>query len=128
MPNDELSKLARMAKFKGAKHALPPGMGGEMLAFFKKGVQKRQPKLELVSRVWQQLVPPMFLEHTCLETFSSGTLTVLVDSASHAYELRQLMLAGLEKQMLVACKCAGLRKVNVQRGQWYDSKTRAPLF
>ena len=117
----------RMQRFKGAKHGVPPLVGGDMVAFFKQ-VQRRQPKMEAISRTWQQLVPGMFLEHTCLEGFGNGTLTVLVDSASHLYELRQLMLAGLEKQLSIACKAAGLRKVNLKRGQWYDGQTGAPKF
>lgn len=125
---DDLSDLRRMAKFKGAKHPTPPAMGEALLSFFKRSVEKRQPKLEVVSRAWQQLVPEFLLEHTCLESYARGQLTVLVDSASHLFELRQVLLSGLEKQLLVACKSAGLRKVALRRGQWYDAKTGAPLF
>lgn len=128
MPEDDLAILKRLTKFRSAKHPEPSALGGEMLSFFKQGVAKRQPRLELVARCWQQLVPPMFLDHTCLEGFSKGTLTVLVDSASHLFELRQVLLAGLEKQLLLACKSAGLRKISLKRGIWYDPKTGAPKF
>jgi hypothetical protein len=125
---DDLSSLRRMAKHKATHHTTPPPVGDALLSFFKKSVERRQPKLDLVSRVWQQLVPPFLLEHTCLEAYTRGTLTVLVDSSSHLFELRQLLLSGLEKQMAIACKSAGLRKVTLRRGQWYDPKTGAPLF
>lgn len=128
MSDPDLNLLKRMAKYKAAVHPTADAIGGDMVAFFKKGVQKRQPKLEAVSRSWQQLVPELFHPHTCLETFSAGTLTVLVDSASHLYELRQLLLAGLEKQIVIACKSAGLRKIALKRGTWYDLKTHAPRF
>lgn len=127
MPDEDLNLLKRMAKFKAPRRAATPAVGGEMLHFFK-GVQKRQPKMEGVSRAWQQLVPAMFHAHTCLEGFSKGTLTVLVDSQGHLYELKQLMLAGLEKQLSVACKTAGLKKVTLKRGNWYDPDTGAPRF
>ena len=53
-------------------------------------------------------------------TLKSGTLTVVVDSASHLYELKQLLLAGLERQLLLACSASGLRKVVLRRGRWYE--------
>ncbi len=40
---------------------------------------------------------------------------------SHLYELKQLLLAGLEQQLLLACKAAGLRKINLRPGRWYDA-------
>ena len=50
----------------------------------------------------------------------TGTLTVVVDSASHLYELKQLLLAGLQQQLMIACGASGLRKVALRRGRWYD--------
>ena len=44
-----------------------------------------------------------------------------MDSSSHLYELKQLLLAGLQQQLLLACKPAGLRKVMLKPGRWYDS-------
>ena len=49
-----------------------------------------------------------------------GSLTVLVDTASHLYELKQLLLAGLQQQLLLACKSAGLRKISLKPGRWYE--------
>ena len=57
---------------------------------------------------------------------SSGQLTVLVDSSPHLYELKQLLLAGLQKQLLVACKAAGLRKIHLKLGRWYDTTGNGP--
>jgi hypothetical protein len=31
-----------------------------------------------------------------------------------------LLLAGLEKQLLAACKASGLRRITLKRGRWYD--------
>ena len=35
------------------------------------------------------------------------------------YELKQLLLAGLQAQLFVAAKAAGLRKVTLKPGRWY---------
>jgi len=127
-PDPDLALLRRLTKYKSVARPAPPAIGGDMVAFFKQGVQRRQPKLEGIARAWLTLVPDMFQSHTCLDGFSKGTLTVLVDSASHLFELRQLLLAGVEKQLIIACKAAGLRKVNLKRGQWYNAETGAPKF
>jgi hypothetical protein len=112
--------LRRLARVKALPPELPDALGPELIAFFKTSVQKRQTKLEKLADCWSQLVPELLNEHCALEGFSRGTLTVLVDSASHLYELKQLLLAGLEKQLLTACKGAGLRKIVLRRGRWYD--------
>ena len=58
-------------------------------------------------------------------------LTVLVDSSSHLYELKQLLLAGLQQQLLLACNAAGLRKITLKPGRWYEGDApdgRKPRF
>ena len=113
----ELKRLARV------KQTTPPTgspLGPEMIDFFKHSVQKRQTKLTQIAECWARLVPEMLSEHSALESFSRGTLTVVVDSASHLYELKQLLLAGLERQLLLACSASGLRKVVLRRGRWYE--------
>src|SRR4051812_42880279 len=112
--------LPRLARVKALPPELPDPLGPQLIAFFKTSVQKRQTKLEKIADCWSQLVPELLNEHCALEGFARGTLTVLVDSASHLYELKQLLLAGLEKQLLTACKGAGLRKIVLRRGRWYD--------
>ncbi len=97
-----------------------PMMGPELVEFFKRSVQKRQAKFAKIGECWARLVPETFCEHTSLESFSKGTLTVLVDSASHLYELKQLLLAGLQQQILLTCKSVGLRKISLKRGRWYE--------
>ena len=121
-PEDELSRLARV---KSAPPPVPDPLGPELISFFKTSVQKRQTKLEKIADCWSQLVPELLNEHCALEGFTRGTLTVLVDTASHLYELRQLLLAGLEKQLLTACGGAGLKKVALKRGRWYAGDTAA---
>lgn len=114
--NNASDSLARMQRFKQlSAHAGEP-LGEEMLAFFKQTVARRQTKMAKIAEVWGTLVPEMFCEHSSLDSFSRGSLTVSVDSSSHLYELRQLLLSGLEQQILLACKTAGLRKIVLRAG------------
>ena len=117
---DELHRLARV---KAAPPAVPDPLGPELISFFKTSVRKRQTKLEKIADAWSQLVPELLNGHCALEGFTRGTLTVLVDTASHLYELRQLLLAGLEKQLITACVSAGLKKVALKPGRWYAGDT-----
>lgn len=96
-------------------------LGAEMVSFFKHSVEKRHTKLGKIAQCWGGIVPEMFNEHCSLEGYTRGTLTVIVDSASHLYELKQLLLAGLQQQLLLACKSAGLRKIHLKHGRWYDA-------
>jgi len=114
-------ELQRLSRVKQPVRKEIPALGPEMLTFFKQNVQKRQTKFAPIAECWQQLIPEILLEHTALESFNRGQLTVLVDSSSHLYELNQLLLAGVRKQLLIACKGAGLRKIVLKSGRWYDT-------
>ncbi len=115
------AQLRRMDHFKRSPNVPQETLGGEMLAFFKQ-VQKLQKKFGKIADVWGALIPKLLEEHCALESFNRGTLTVLVDSSAHLYDLKQLLLAGLEKQFLAACKSQGLRKIALKSGRWYDEK------
>ena len=95
-------------------------MGTELLTFFKQNVEKRQGKFAKIADVWNQLIPATMLAHTALDSFTRGALTVIVDSSPHLYEMKQLLLSGLQQQLLIACKSAGLKKVSLKIGRWYD--------
>ena len=115
---------AKLRRLDTAKRIdLPAGalLGPEMVQFFKHSVEKRQSKMGQIAACWGRIVPEMFSEHCALESYVRGTLTVIVDSSSHLYELKQLLLAGLQQQLMLACKPAGLRKVNLKHGRWYDA-------
>lgn len=103
-------KLQRMQHVKQSAPPRAKLLGEEMVAFFKQSVEKRQTKLGKIAEAWGMLVPLILTQHCSLESLNRGSLTVIVDSSSHLYELKQLLLSGLEKQLLLACKSAGLRK------------------
>ena len=116
----ELERLQRVKQTSAPTHH---HLGPALLTFFKTSIDKRQTKLSTISDCWSRLIPETLLEHCSLESFHAGTLKVIVDSSSHLYELKQLLLAGLEQQILLACKSAGLKKIVLKRGRWYDGDT-----
>lgn len=113
----------RMARVKQGGPPAMAALGPAMVSFFKQSVEKRQTKFGKVAKAWAQLVPETLAARCALDSFSRGTLTVLVDSSSHLYELKQLLLAGLQQQLLLACANAGLRKINLRSGRWYDGES-----
>ena len=118
--SNAVAELRRLHRHKSQDDPAGIALGPEMIDFFKRSVAKRQTKLVKVAECWSALVPQILSEHCALECFVRGTLTVMVDSSSHLYELKQLLLAGLEEQLLFACKSAGLRKITLRPGRWYE--------
>jgi hypothetical protein len=114
------AELARLNRVKQVSRKPADALGPELLTFFKQSVEKRHAKFGKIADAWTTLVPVTLVEHCALESFARGTLAVVVDSSSHLYELKQLLLAGLERQLLLACGSAGLKKVALKRGSWYD--------
>ena len=130
-PNHDFLLLQRLQRFKQSSPRASNKLGDEMVSFFKQCVGKRQTKLGKIAEVWGVLVPETLSARSSLESLHRGTLTVLVDSSSHLYELKQLLLAGLQQQLLLACKSAGLRKIVLRHGQWYRENgdgEQAPRF
>ena len=116
----EDAALRRVARVKQVKTTVGSALGPELVGFFKNSVQKRHTKLGQIGECWARLVPELLNEHCALEGFSRGTLTVIVDSSSHLYQLKTLLLAGLQQQILVACASSGLKKIALKPGRWYD--------
>ena len=116
----EDASLRRLARVKQRPAPAFNPLGPELVGFFKNSVQKRHTKLGKIADCWSRLVPELLNDHCALESFSRGTLVVIVDSSSHLYELKQLLLSGLERQLLVACGSTGLKKVNLKPGRWYE--------
>lgn len=122
--------LQRLSRVKQINHPTGQLIGPEMVQFFKQSVSKRQTKLGKIAECWGVLVPETFNDHCALEGYNRGSLTVVVDSAPHLYELKQLLLAGLQDQLLLACRSSGLRRITLKHGRWYDDAGdgRKPKF
>ena len=56
---------------------------------------KRVRQLSKLAEVWDEVVPESIRDHTALEGFQRGVLTVIVDSSTHRYQLRTLLSGGL---------------------------------
>ena len=112
--------LKRLLRFKCSDRAPEPTLGADMVKFFKHSIQKPQLKFGSISECWNTLIPSTLIDHTALQSFSKGALLVLVDSSAHLYELRTLLLSGLQDQILLACRSSGLRKITLKHGRWYQ--------
>lgn len=114
------SQLKRLARVKSTRPYDAAPIGPELIDFFKHSVQRRQTKMATIADFWSRLVPEMLNDHCALESFSRGTLTVFVDGSSYLYQLKQLLLAGLQLQLLLACRSTGLKKISLKPGRWYE--------
>ena len=117
-------EISRLARVKRTDAPMTEAIGPELLAFYKHSVEKRQVKFGKIADCWTKLVPTILADHCSLESLSRGSLTVIVDSASHLYELKQLLLAGLQQQLFLAARSAGLRKISLKRGNWCNADQR----
>ena len=116
------SQLRRLHSAKKAARPATQKLGLEVVNFFKHSVQKRQTKFGRIAQCWQAVVPEALQQHCSLESLHRGSLTVIVDSSAHLYELKQLLLDGLENQLKLACQSTGLRKISLKPGKWYEGE------
>ena len=118
IPED--AELRRLDRVKRVDRTTGELLGPAMVQFFKQSVEKRHTRLGKIAECWDRLIPQTLNEHCALESYNRGSLTVIVDSSPHLYELKQLLLAGLQQQLLLACRSSGLRKINLRPGRWYE--------
>lgn len=70
-----------------------------------------------LAKVWDEVVPPEINEHTALESFNRGVLTVLVDSASHRFQLNAILEGGLRREIQQQFP-GTLNKIRLQPGNF----------
>ena len=112
-----LTDLLRQSRHKKAEHRSGDRLGAECVSYFKREIEKRHKKFGVVGEAWVTIVPQSLQACTELQTFSRGTLGVIVQGSSQLYLLKQAMLAGLERQLIVACRGAGLKKISLKAGR-----------
>ena len=89
------------------------------LGFLMKHVlAKRLRQLGNLADIWDSVLPRSVRDHTALESFSRGVLTVLVDSAAHRYQLQMLLSGGL-MQEIRARFTGALNKIRLLPGQFF---------
>ncbi|MFP4105220.1 MAG: DUF721 domain-containing protein [Phycisphaerae bacterium] len=93
-------------------------IGQPVAMFMKHTLEKRVRQLSKLAEAWDAVIPEDIREHTALETFSRGTLTVMVDSAPHRFKLQMLLNGGLKAQLQENFPGA-INKVRLVPGQFY---------
>ena len=79
---------------------------------------KRIRQLGKLAEIWDELLPRTLRDHTALESFNRGVLTVLVDSAAHRYQLKMLLSGGLMQEIRARFSGA-LNKIRLVPGQFF---------
>ena len=80
-------------------------------------LKKRVRQLSGLAQVWDDVIPQAIRDHTALEGFHRGTLTVVVDSSPHRFRLQAMLSGGLLK-LLQARLGAALNRVRLVPGQF----------
>lgn len=93
---------------------------GQPLAILMKHVLgKRVRQIGKLSEIWDECLPRSIRDHTALESLNRGTLTVLVDSAAHRYQLQTLLTGGVMKE--IQSRYSGpLNRIRLKPGQFYS--------
>ena len=74
-------------------------LGHVLTMLIKHGLAKRVRQLGSLAAIWDEVIPEEITEHTALESFGRGALTVLVDSAAHRFQLQTLLDGGLKREI-----------------------------
>ena len=84
----------------------------------KRVLAKRLRQLGNLAKIWDDMLPRSIRDHTALESFNRGVLTVLVDSATHRYQLQMLLNGGLMREIRARFSGA-LNKIRLVPGQFF---------
>ncbi len=94
-------------------------LGQPMAVLMKYVLAKKVRQLGKLAEIWDELIPADIREHTALDGFARGVLTVIVDSAAHRHQLQTLLAGGLERE-LKARFIGPLDKIRLTPGQFYS--------
>ncbi|MFA6133338.1 MAG: DciA family protein [Phycisphaerae bacterium] len=83
----------------------------------KRVLAKKVRQLSQLASVWDEIIPENVSDHTALESFNRGVLTVMVDSAAHRFQLQMLLGGGLLKELQRRFSGA-LERVRLMPGQF----------
>ena len=93
-------------------------VGQSLAILMKHTLGKRVRQLGALGAVWDDVIPEDIREHTALESFNRGVLTVVVDSAPHRYQLQMLLTGGLTREIRQRFSGA-LNTIRLTPGQFY---------
>ena len=111
----EAAALQRLSGFKSPR-SYEKSLGIQAVSVFQQQIEKQHTRFGQLAELWRLHVPEPIWIHSALTSYVRGTLTVTLDSSSHLFELKQILLAGLERQILFAGKKTGLRKISLKLG------------
>jgi len=114
---DALADLARQSRLKQARPKQLGKLGAECVSYFKQTIEKRHKKFGVIGQAWVEIVPRELQSSAELSTLSRGVLGVIVQGSSAWYLLKQALLAGLEQQLMLRCRGAGLKKITLKAGR-----------
>jgi len=87
--------------------------------FMKYTLAKRVRQLSDLAEAWDEVIPDEIREHTALDSFQRGVLTVIVDSASHRFQLQTLLAGGLTREIRARYSGA-MNRIRLVPGQFYS--------
>lgn len=93
----------------------PAAIGGIVTELMEKRISPRHERFDMVSGLWQQLLPVELGQHCRLAQIKGGLLKVLVDSPAYMYEL-QLCSSELLEQLQHRCPRAGIIQIKISLG------------
>jgi hypothetical protein len=98
----------------------PQPVGRPLATFMRYTLGKRVKQLSKLASVWEEVIPRDVARHTALDKYQRGSLTVLVDSASHLFTLQTLLDGGLRAELQRRFN-GPLNRVRLVQGQFYDT-------
>ena len=104
-------------------------LAGPLNILMKHTLAKRVKQLGQLGGIWDEIIPDQLREHTALESFNRGTLTVMVDSAAHRFQLQSVLNNGLTAEIRKRFSGA-LNRIKLIPGQFYsiDVETGAKRY
>lgn len=111
------AELTKLTRFKGPRPLAAERLGENVVAYFKTRIEKQQKKFGCIGEQWLTLVPEALQTTSELVTFSRGTLGIVVANSTALFQMKQAMLAGLQDQLLHACRGQGLKKITIKVGR-----------
>lgn len=89
-----------------------------LAVLMKHTLAKKVRQLGQLAEVWDEIIPQNIRDHTAMDSFQKGSLTVMVDSASHRFLLQTLLNNGLQKEIQSRFSGA-INKIRLVPGQFY---------
>lgn len=113
MDDDQLRTIWQQRQFEDRTALLGQPLG----LLMKHQLAKRVKQLSNLAAIWDEVIPASLADHTALEGLNGGTLTVMVDSASHRFMLETLLAGGTMREIQRRFSGA-LNKIRLIPGQF----------